>query len=82
MPKHVTVQQPFSRVVKDANDVLGLAGLNQCRISKIAEIAVWPNFEKVMPVQMNPMGKVRVIDEADSRGLPAFKAMKRRVCQL
>lgn len=81
MPKHVAVQEPFPQIVKDANDVLGLAGLNQCCVSKITKITVWINFKKVMPVQMNAMRKARVIDEADPRGFAAFKVMKRCIRQ-
>ena len=80
MTQHMTVHEPFSRVVEDADDIVGLLTLQKRRVAIGAKTAVFQNFVKVMPVQVDAMGKAGVIDQLYSYGLPTGKRLPRGRC--
>ncbi len=79
MAQHVTMQQPLSGVVEDAQNITRFACLDQSGISECTQFPLRLQLKKVVTMQVDPMRKSGVVHQSDTRGLSALEIMKRPV---
>ncbi|KAG1715166.1 Transcriptional regulatory protein WalR [Nymphon striatum] len=74
--KHVTMHQPTTGVVEDANDVAFFACVHQCCVAQVTQAAIVAKFIEVMAMQVDAMWKGRIVHQGDLYRFPARKRSK------